>query len=88
MVELRMKIGRNHQEKIFFAVTNLQSHEIFLGYDWLQQHNPEVDWKEGIIRLSRCPVGCRTVQEIRKSEISMNIKIEENKRRKRNTGQR
>jgi len=47
MVELRMKIGKRHQEKMYFAVTNLQSHEIFLGYDWLQQHNPEVDWKKG-----------------------------------------
>ena len=29
--------------------------DMFLGYNWLVKHNPEVNWKEGKIWFTRCP---------------------------------
>ena len=28
--------------------------DMFLRYDWLVKHNPEVNWKEGKIQFIRC----------------------------------
>jgi len=32
---------------------------MFLGYDWLVKHNPEVNWKNGTIKFMRCPGSCK-----------------------------
>jgi len=42
-VLLELKINR-HMEQIDIAVTNLNSMDMFLGYNWLVQYNPEVNW--------------------------------------------
>ncbi|CAK5273552.1 unnamed protein product [Mycena citricolor] len=31
---------------------------LFIGLDWLTEHNPEVDWQEQTMRFSRCPERC------------------------------
>ena len=41
-IEMRMSIG-DHEELIQLSVTNIGNHDIFLGYDWLQKHNPSVN---------------------------------------------
>ena len=33
---------------------------MFLGYDWLVKHNPEVNWNKEIIKFTRCPRTCKT----------------------------
>jgi len=57
-VRLKVRIGERHREIINFAVTIIKGHDIFLGYDWLMEHNPEVDWKNGILTLNRCLEDC------------------------------
>jgi len=42
VVEMNMTIG-DHQELIQLSVTNLGNHDLFLGYDWLQKHNPTIN---------------------------------------------
>jgi len=34
-------------EEMDFGITKLDGHDIFLGYDWLMEHNPEINWKTG-----------------------------------------
>ena len=53
IMEMNMTIG-NHQELIQLSVTNLGSHNLFLGYDWLQKHNPTINWKDFLINLQNC----------------------------------
>jgi len=36
------------------AVIDLNRIDIFLGHDLLVKHNPEVNWKNGIIWFTRC----------------------------------
>jgi Retroviral aspartyl protease len=52
----------DHSEKTIFAVTGLGKQDVILGLTWLCQHNPEVDWKLGEVKMSRCPNHCRTCQ--------------------------
>jgi len=53
VVRINMTIG-DHQELIQLSVTNLGNHDLFLGYDWLQKHNPSIDWKDSSISLQNC----------------------------------
>ena len=47
-----------HKEKVEVAVTDLDGTDMFLGHDWLVKHNPEVNWKNGTIKFTRCPGNC------------------------------
>jgi len=53
IVEMNMTIG-DHQELIQLSVKNLGNHDLFLGYDWLQKHNPTINWKNSSISLQNC----------------------------------
>ena len=60
--EMKMIIN-GHPKIRKFAVTNLGQSDMFLGHEWLNFHNPEVDWTTG--SLWSCNVwihgnrGCR-----------------------------
>jgi len=45
---------RDHVEQISFAVTDLGKADVFLGYEWLQHHNPSINWKTSQLVLDRC----------------------------------
>jgi len=49
---LEVKIN-GHKETLEAAVTDL-----FLGHDLLVKYNPEVNWKNEIIKFTRCPGNC------------------------------
>ena len=42
IIEMRI---RDHSEQIAMVMSNLSTHPIFLGYNWLRKHNPQIDWK-------------------------------------------
>ena len=51
-----LKIEINgYKEQLEAAVTDLNRTDMFLGHDWLVKHNPEVNWKNGTIKFTRCP---------------------------------
>ena len=54
---LEIKINR-HKETLEAAVMDLDGIDMFLGHDWLVKHNPEVNWKNGIIKFTRCSGNC------------------------------
>jgi len=47
-----------HKEQLEAAVMDLNGTDIFLGYNWLVKHNPEVNWKNEMIKFTRCPGSC------------------------------
>ena len=47
-----------YKEILEAAVTDLNRTDMFLGHDWLIKHNPEVNWKNGTIKFTRCPGSC------------------------------
>jgi len=58
----------DHEELIQLSVTNIGNHNIFLGYDWLQKHNPLVNWKESSISLDKYHQWCRKIQVLKEPE--------------------
>ena len=43
---------RDHAERAQFSVTSLGNQDMILGYSWLREHNPEVDWSMGEVKMS------------------------------------
>ena len=42
----------DHKEQIAMGLSQLSTHAIFLGYDWLQKHNLIVDWREHTLKFT------------------------------------
>ena len=55
---LEVEINR-HKEHLKAAVTDFNSIDIFLEYDWLVKYNLEVNWKNSKINFTRCLDSCR-----------------------------
>jgi hypothetical protein len=51
---------KGHTERAIFAITALGDQDVILGLPWLREHNPEVDWATGEVKMSRCPRQCHT----------------------------
>jgi len=49
---------KTHSERTLLAVSNLGKQSMILGYTWLKNHNPEVDWQTGEVQMNRCPPRC------------------------------
>lgn len=58
----------SHAERAVFAVTSLGKQDIILGYTWLRNHNPEVDWTTQTVRLNRCPRACTVCRKRERAE--------------------
>ena len=43
---------------------SIRKKDIFIGHDWLQHHNPEIDWQDKKIKFSRCPGVCYQTSEV------------------------
>jgi predicted aspartyl protease len=50
----------NHSERTQLAVTHLGKQSLILGYNWLRNHNPEINWQTKDVKMSRCPLQCST----------------------------
>jgi hypothetical protein len=48
----------NHSECTQLAVTRLGKQRMILGYNWLCNDNPEINWQTKDIKMSRCPQQC------------------------------
>jgi hypothetical protein len=70
LLSIEVNIG-THKERIDFGVTNLGRGEIFLGHDWLQLHNPDINWREDTLEFTRCPSFCRPHVNSRSIQMDM-----------------
>ena len=62
-VFLRLSV-RDHMEQPEFAVADLETHDLFIGQEWLKLHNPNIDWKTSEIRFNRCPKECGYTEDL------------------------
>ena len=74
-VDMRMTI-LDHSEKISLAVTKIGNLELFIGLDWLRNHNPSIDWTEAKISFGRCPDACGYTADLREIESDESDKME------------
>ena len=54
------------------TVTDIGKKDIFIGHDWLQHHNPEIDWQDKKIKFSQCPGVCYQSSEVNEPEDEIN----------------
>ena len=59
---LEIKIN-GYKEQLEASVTDLNRTDMFLEHDWLVKHNPEINWKNGTIKFTRCPGSCTMKHE-------------------------
>jgi len=49
---------KTHSERMLLAVSGLGKQSLILGYNWLKNHNPKVDWEKGKVEMTCCPLQC------------------------------
>jgi len=57
MMEVNIYYKR-HRERMEIDVIGGQKWTVILGMPWLAHHNPEIDWRTGEVKMTRCPVEC------------------------------
>jgi predicted aspartyl protease len=53
---------KNHLERTQLAVTHLGKQSLILGYNWLHNHNLEINWQTKDVKMSCCPLQCINLQ--------------------------
>jgi len=46
---------KGHKERTLIDVIGGQKWSVILGMPWLGRYNPEIDWKTGEVKMTRCP---------------------------------
>ena len=54
-------IIQDHVKRIQFAVSDLGEADVFIGYEWLKKHNPDVDWRASSLFFTWCPDECNYI---------------------------
>jgi len=49
---------KTHSERMLLAISGLGKQSLILGYDWLKDHNPKIDWEKGEVEMTHCPLRC------------------------------
>jgi len=57
VASLEIKINR-YKKQLEAVVIDLNRIDMFLEHNWLVKHNLKVNWKNGIIKFTRCPENC------------------------------
>jgi len=59
---------KTHSERMLLAVSGLGKQNLILGYDWLKNHNPKIDWEKGEVEMTRCPLRCEGGHALQKEQ--------------------
>ena len=49
---------QGHRERTEIDVIREQKWKVILGIPWLAHYNPEINWRTGKIKITRCPEEC------------------------------
>jgi len=49
---------KGHKERTLIDIIGGQRWSVILGMPWLRRHNPEIDWKTGEVKMTRCLEEC------------------------------
>jgi hypothetical protein len=60
-----------HSDRTQLAITRLGKQSLILGYNWLCNHNPEINWQTKDVKMSCCPVQCSTCRVEEKRDAKM-----------------
>jgi len=49
---------KTYSERMLLAISGLGKQSLILGYNWLKDHNPKIDWEKGKVEMTCCPLQC------------------------------
>jgi len=49
---------KTHSKRMLLAIFRLGKQSLILGYDWLKDHNPKIDWEKGEVEMTHCLLRC------------------------------
>ena len=49
---------KGHKSQSKFYVSSVGHKAIVLGHTWLAEHNPDINWRTGEVKLTQCPDYC------------------------------
>jgi len=49
---------KTYSERMLLAVSGLGKQSLILGYDWLKDYNPRIDWEKEKVEMTHCPLCC------------------------------
>jgi len=52
---------KTHSERMLLVVSRLGKQSLILGYNWLKDYNPKINWKKGEVEMTRCSLQCECV---------------------------
>jgi hypothetical protein len=55
----------NHLEHTQLAITHIGKQSLISGYNWLPNHNLEINWQTRDVKMSCCPLQCSTCISMR-----------------------
>ena len=47
---------KSHSERMLLAISGLGKQNLILGYNWLKDHNPKIDWEKEEVEITHCPL--------------------------------
>ena len=53
---------KGHRSRSKFYVSSVGHKAIVLGHTWLAEHNPDINWCTGEVKMTRCPDYCRCTE--------------------------
>jgi len=59
---------KTYSERILLAVSGLGKQNLILGYDWLKDHNPKIDWEKGEVKMTCCLLRCEGEHTLQKEQ--------------------
>ena len=70
---------QRHQKRMKIDVIGGQKWSVILGMPWLTYHNPEINWRTGEVKMTRCPEECGKQQRLKQGKLGQQKQKEEEK---------
>jgi len=59
---------KTHSERMLLAVSGLGKQSLILGYNWLKDYNPKINWEKGEVEMTCCPLRCERERTLQKEQ--------------------
>jgi len=59
---------KTHSERMLLAISGLGKQNLILGYNWLKDRNPKIDWEKEEVKITYCPLRCEEGHALRKEQ--------------------
>jgi len=59
---------KTHSERMLLAVSGLGKQSLILGYNWLKDHNPKINWEKEEVEMTYCSLQCEGEHALRKEQ--------------------